>query len=430
MPSTMTPPPAPLAPALGIVAMTPQPSHVIMKELSLKDPSLSSPPWMQHQVTDRMAWYKGFKDNKKGGLIFDDKELLKKQQGVVKDIMLQLGAQLLSGKLAVRLSLPIRLFEPRSLLDRLPDAWAYAPTLLAKAAHATDAVERMKHVMAFVVAGLHFCVGQSKPFNPILGETYQATMADGTSIYLEHVQYVHQCRLMSGVDGLDRHHPPVCAYLMEGPNALFKMSGFCEFEAHLAGNTIINAQAGAVKLEFANGAVVTYDMPKFKMHGIVLGERMFEFTGECAFVDQAANVHGTLDMDGNGSLFGRTHHDDIRGTIKAPSDKKPGKMVVVSKVTGAWQRHLDFDGVVAWDVQTEPVFLPVPVSHALPSDVRFRADLIALQKGELEDAQTHKLAMEEAQRRDHRLRGHDDSSKKKRSSRTSSHQSSPRHSSG
>ncbi|RHY57641.1 hypothetical protein DYB34_001279 [Aphanomyces astaci] len=275
------PPPAPLTP-LTVTTTTPQPSGTIKAA------------WTEAQVKDRMFWFKGFKDNKKGGVIFDDKDVLKKQQGVVKDIMLQLGAQLLSGKLAVRLSLPIRLFEPRSLLERIPDAWAYAPTLLAKAAHATEALDRLQHVMAFVVAGLHFCVGQSKPFNPILGETYQSTFPDGTSVYLEHT--------------------------------------------------------GTVKVQFANGSEVQYAMPKFKMHGVVLGERMFEFTGDCHFHDVSSDLRGTLDMDGNSSFLGRSHHDDITGTIVAPATKR------------------------------------------------------------------QKIVMEEDQRRDHRLRGHDDGGGNKRHS--------------
>ncbi|CAK4082701.1 unnamed protein product [Aphanomyces euteiches] len=376
-------------------------SSLRMPELASAEPSAidvaikpSEKDWMQAQVKDRMFWFKGFKDNKKGGVVFDDKEVLKKQQGVVKDIMVQLGAQLLSGKLAVRLSLPIRLFEPRSLLDRIPDAWAYAPTLLTKAAHATEPLDRLQHVIAFVVAGLHFCVGQSKPFNPILGETYQCGFPDGTAIFLEHV----------------KHHPPISAFYMEGPNGLYRLSGMCEFEAHLAGNTVVNAQAGQVKIEFANGAVVTYEMPKFKMHGIVLGERMFEFTGDCSFVDTASNLRGTLGMDGNSSFLGKSHADDIKGTIKG------GKPVVVSKIGGSWLRSLHFDDRVVWDITTEPVFLPEPVASPLPSDVSFRDDLIMLKRGDLDEAQRHKLLMEEEQRRDQRLRVKEEQKTKKRQS--------------
>ncbi|RHY01797.1 hypothetical protein DYB28_002507 [Aphanomyces astaci] len=341
------PPPAPLTP-LTVTTTTPQPSGTIKAA------------WTEAQVKDRMFWFKGFKDNKKGGVIFDDKDVLKKQQGVVKDIMLQLGAQLLSGKLAVRLSLPIRLFEPRSLLERIPDAWAYAPTLLAKAAHATEALDRLQHVMAFVVAGLHFCVGQSKPFNPILGETYQSTFPDGTSVYLEHT--------------------------------------------------------GTVKVQFANGSEVQYAMPKFKMHGVVLGERMFEFTGDCHFHDVSSDLRGTLDMDGNSSFLGRSHHDDITGTIVAPATKKGAKPPVVAKLTGSWLNHLHANGVVLWDMATSPVYLHVPVATPLPSDVRFRADLISLKQGDMDEAQRQKIVMEEDQRRDHRLRGHDDGGGNKRHS--------------
>jgi len=174
-------------------ATVPLPSpEILLRSESMLAPvglAANTQVWSSEQVKDRLFWFKGFRNNKKGGLIFEDKEILRKQQGVVKDVMKQLGSQLLSGKLAVRLSLPIRLFEPRSLLERVAESWCYAPTLLTKAANIhADPVERMKFVVSFVVAGLHCCVNQQKPFNPILGETYQSTFVDGTSIYLEHVK--------------------------------------------------------------------------------------------------------------------------------------------------------------------------------------------------------------------------------------------------
>lgn len=197
--------------------------------------------WSELQVTDRMLWMKSFRANKTSGLVFLDAEALKSQQGVVKEIMMQVGAQLLSGKLAVRISLPIRIFEPRTLLERVADGWNYAPTLLKKAAlSSSDPTERLKLIMAFVAGGYHFCVGQHKPFNPIIGETYEATYPDGTQVFLEHVS----------------HHPVKSAFTLRGPRNLFVLSGVYEFESVTNRNSIINHQVcSANSLSFSTVVV-------------------------------------------------------------------------------------------------------------------------------------------------------------------------------
>lgn len=67
--------------------------------------------------------------------------------------------------------MPVELFEGRSFLQRLTESWAHMG-LLSAAADATDPVERMRCVVAWVLAGLSCQVSAFKPFNPILGETF------------------------------------------------------------------------------------------------------------------------------------------------------------------------------------------------------------------------------------------------------------------
>lgn len=139
--------------------------------------------------SDKEEWKKGFDISKLGEWRLADREIRSRQQGVVKYVMNQLGSQLLSGKLAnVSLSLPISIFEPRTMLDRVAQGWSYAPTLLRRASIAECPMERMKCIIGFVIGGLHFCIGPLKPFNPILGETFQATQPDGTTIFMEHIR--------------------------------------------------------------------------------------------------------------------------------------------------------------------------------------------------------------------------------------------------
>ena len=53
------------------------------------------------------------------------------------------------------ISLPVRIFEPRSVVEKLSDFWTFAPIFLNHAAKLNDPVERMKNVIAFWVSGLH-----------------------------------------------------------------------------------------------------------------------------------------------------------------------------------------------------------------------------------------------------------------------------------
>jgi hypothetical protein len=55
------------------------------------------------------------------------------------------------------------------------------------------------------------------------------------------------------------------------------------------------------------------------MGGILFGDRIVEWVGTSTFVDQSANLGGTLDFEANSSLFGRSTglHHDIKGSIYA-----------------------------------------------------------------------------------------------------------------
>lgn len=51
------------------------------------------------------------------GLEFIDQETLKKQRGVFSYMVKKVGANLLSGKSIMNVSLPIYIFDPRSVLE-------------------------------------------------------------------------------------------------------------------------------------------------------------------------------------------------------------------------------------------------------------------------------------------------------------------------
>jgi hypothetical protein len=87
----------------------------------------------------------------------------------------------MQGKSLVNVSLPIKVFDSKSFLQKCALFMKTAPFFLEKASlipqnTPEQVLERFKLVVAFAVSQRQFAVQMKKPFNPILGETYQARL--------------------------------------------------------------------------------------------------------------------------------------------------------------------------------------------------------------------------------------------------------------
>lgn len=214
-----------------------------------------------------------------GGLGCNNRAELDAQRGVVADLVKQLLRQVLSGRLnLINISLPVRLFEPRSYLEKLADVWV-TTRFLHRAAAAHDPVERLKLVAAFFVSGIHLAFAAwRKPFNPILGETWQATLPDETAIYMEQIS----------------HHPPVSAFEMVSPPGLgqgWKFSGLSQpdVQAKPQHNVIRTTAKGYRCVLFADGGSVRIIYPAYLLHGLIYGSTAGprgELQGRAEFVDE------------------------------------------------------------------------------------------------------------------------------------------------
>jgi hypothetical protein len=78
----------------------------------------------------------------------------------------------MEGKNIISVSLPVRIFEPRSTIERISDWWSFMPIYLRIASDSNNSIFRFKLTVTMALAGLYNQVKQKKPFNPILGETF------------------------------------------------------------------------------------------------------------------------------------------------------------------------------------------------------------------------------------------------------------------
>lgn len=334
--------------------------------------------------TDKASQLAGYEVMPEGGLICVDEKVLSKQSGVIMDVIADVTACLLKGKGIVGLSLPIRLFEPRSTLERMLDRWAFMPVFLSDINTLND-LEKFKRVILMSVAGLYISPSQEKPFNPLLGETLQGYWPDGTQAFCEHTV----------------HHPPITNFSILGKG--FKLEGHLELVGKFKKNSLFGGFNGKVLVKFDSGQVVSFSYPQFRAGGMIFGSRTVNWAHEMVFEDKLQGITCSIVIGPKRkkSWFKKAigKNDDFSGEILVRGNK-------VCEVSGSWLEGLSFDGVKCWDANVHrPVFHKF-VSHPLPSDWRYREDLVWLAKGNSEIAQKWKIKIENKQREDRKYRGH------------------------
>lgn len=106
----------------------------------------------------------------------------------------------LIGRDITKMSLPVFLNEPCTVLMK-PAEFMFFNHFLTEAVDHEDSVARMLHVTVSMIAPF-YCVPYrlGKPFNPLLGETYEL-VTPKFRFFGEMVS----------------HHPPICAWVCQGP---------------------------------------------------------------------------------------------------------------------------------------------------------------------------------------------------------------------
>eukprot|EP00198_Chlamydomonas_reinhardtii_P009896 XP_001699233.1 predicted protein [Chlamydomonas reinhardtii] len=407
-------------------------------------------------VEEEIAYHADADEN--GGMLCTNDELLKQQREAIMQWVKSMGKRLLTGNVnLINTPFPVNIFEPRSYLEKLADVWVH-PRYLTAAAQATDPVERMKLVTTWFIAGLHHAfTNWRKPFNPILGETWQAALSDGTSMFMEQIS----------------HHPPVSAFHMEGPGGSYRFRGLSQptVSIQVKYYGFKTVAKGFRYVEFRDGTRIELHYPQYYIKNVVYGSSRprAEVDGQAILVDvrnklktvisfgalkgarskvlrRVDAVHGFIydcrhnqsgdgaglgpssssglpKLDGSahgggkaqsgGSFFSMSALNSMGKLLRisqtpspsnidpTPSDKEG---VAVAAIEGSWLSHINIDGARYWSITKEVPDAWRPVPDPLPSDSRYRQDLVVLAAGDMKGAQAAKEALENRQRNDKKLR--------------------------
>jgi len=334
-------------------------------------------------------------------------------QGILKSMI---------GKDMTKMTLPVTFNEPTSLLYRCGEDMEYAD-LLDLAADRTDSIERLIYVSAFAASEYASTIGRvAKPFNPLLGETFEYVRPDKNyRFFIEQVS----------------HHPPIGAAWAESPKWTYY--GESSVRSKFYGRSFDINPLGTwfLKLRSPDGGpddFYTWKKVTSSVIGIMTGNPTVDnygpmeiknwTTGEVCYLDfkargwtskAAYQIAGRI-TDGSGrvrvSLGGRWNSKiyarltpGYEATVEEPA--ADGESVHRGSITDQSRAFL------IWQANPRPPGIPFNLTPFVltfnhiddklrpwlaPTDSRLRPDQRAMEEGEYDFAATEKTRLEQAQR--------------------------------
>ncbi|XP_069585974.1 oxysterol-binding protein-related protein 3 [Ranitomeya imitator] len=306
------------------------------------------------------------------------------------------------GKDLSKVSMPVQLNEPLNTLQRLCEELEYSE-LLDKAAETQDPFERMVYVATFAVSAYasSFYRAGSKPFNPVLGETYESVNEDkGFRFIAEQVS----------------HHPPVSACHAESDN--FVLYQDIRWKNKFWGKSMEIVPVGTTHLILPRyGDHYEWNKVTSCIHNILSGQRWIEHYGEIIIKNTKNNnchckvtfvkakywnpnvheIEGSV-TDRNGKvvyrLFGKWHESLFYG-----SPSSPICIWRTNPMPKEYELYYGFTKFALRLNELEPKTKPL-----LPStDTRLRPDQRLLEEGNVEGAEAQKQRIEQLQRERRRV---------------------------
>ncbi|GMT19247.1 hypothetical protein PFISCL1PPCAC_10544, partial [Pristionchus fissidentatus] len=312
------------------------------------------------------------------------------------------------GKELSKIPMPVNFSEPLSVLQRITEDLEYAHLLLDEGARRSDPFEQMCWVAAYAVSSYSTTGNRTtKPFNPLLGETYECDRMDdlGWRSLSEQVS----------------HHPPAAAHHAEGRG--WTMYQDFTMTSRFRGKYLSVIPVGSTHVTFpASGNHFTYKKITTTVHNIIVGKLWIDNHGDMEITNHTTGDKCTLKF-AQYSYFGRDVPRKVSGFVKDSSGNVKYVMqgtwddhmdsLKVIKATGKgdkvkvetespvrlWTSNAPFDGNEEMHHFTRfAIELNEEEEGVAPTDSRRRPDQRLMEVGEWTEANDRKQELEEKQR--------------------------------
>uniref|UniRef100_A0A671WSF8 Oxysterol-binding protein n=1 Tax=Sparus aurata TaxID=8175 RepID=A0A671WSF8_SPAAU len=227
------------------------------------------------------------------------------------------------GKDLARVSMPAALNEPVNLLQRLCEELEYSE-LLDTANNTSDPYQRMVYIAAFAISGYSTATFRNryKPFNPVLGETYECIREDRSfRIISEQV-----C-----------HHPPISACHAESENFSFWQDQ--RWKNKFWGKSLEILPTGMVNVTLQRyGDHYEWNKVVTCIHNVLSQQRYLEHYGEVTIRNLKSNTCTCKITFVKSRYWGSdTNKNEVQGTVLDQSGS------VIHRFGGLWHEGIFCD---------------------------------------------------------------------------------------
>ena len=344
---------------------------------------------------------------KEDGLVLTSTFQIENQKRVMAWLLKKIGNNMLKGQSVMNISLPVYIFDKRTMLQVFAFELKEAPYILPKVYYIQNKFEKLKYMTVFFLSQIVLSPILLKPFNPIIGETFQAKVGN-LNVYLE--QTVHK--------------PPTANFYCYDDHGLYKIYGYLAVTAHGGVNCFTSKKLGNVVIEFKDGNKYRIYYPLIVVGGTTMGKKTFNVKYNALMVDLKNEICSYIKFNPDQTgiikgLFNKNkqkeyYPDKFIGKIVDLSNVKidqEGPNHVLNKnakvycdISGEWCKEIFFGRECYWKRNLENYCNMYEMEFKLPSDSSFREDMILWGKNDEENAQIKKEEYEELQRKDTRLR--------------------------
>lgn len=303
------------------------------------------------------------------------------------------------GKDLSTISFPVSFNCPLSLLQAACEEYEYAPELLERASKTQDWVERICLVAAFAVSSYSSTKlrASRKPFNPLLGETYECVRPD------KNLRFVAEKVV---------HQPPIVASYAEGKG--WHTVGWSAVKNKFWGKSLELIPEGSMRLEFDDGDVFSFSKPSSFMRNLLAGNKYLEHVGELTVENVNTGQKAVVEFKEGNMWGGSGSRNQVTGTVYDERGKK------VTGLKGKWSdnfaREKDSENYqVLWQASEMPpkaedyygfTYFAMSLNEITddvkpylpPTDTRLRPDQRFFEEGKVDDAEQTKQTLENKQR--------------------------------
>ncbi|KAG7282615.1 hypothetical protein CRUP_018734 [Coryphaenoides rupestris] len=307
--------------------------------------------------------------------------------------------------------------EPLSMLQRLTEDLEYSE-LLDRAARCDSALEQMCLVAAFSVSSYSTTVHRTaKPFNPLLGETYELDRLD---------EYGYR-----SISEQVSHHPPAAAHHVTSQRG-WTLWQEITIDSKFRGKYISVMPLGCIHLEFhASGHQYVWSKVTSTVHNIIVGKLWIDQSGDMEITNLSTKDSCHLKFSPY-SYFSRDTPRKVTGVVQdlegsahyilsgTWDDKMEGARIVDSSPGGSEGKKTIYQTLPAkllWKKYPLPdnaenmhffsslaLTLNEPEDGVAPTDSRLRPDQQLMEAGLWDEANVQKQRLEDRQRLDRKRR--------------------------